>query len=144
MKNHWIIKTCNGNNFKNSKFPFWGINKYLLSNIKLMVKDDILWFVTNKSNDNKVIGMAEFIEKSLIKSTTNKNQGWSENFKWDTELHYNKLYNTEKQNIRICLKGKQTIYKYENIKNYNNENLYNHYNGFIFYSQPVINFGLFI
>tara|TARA_Y100000593_G_C4175212_1_gene269096 strand:+ start:349 stop:564 length:216 start_codon:yes stop_codon:yes gene_type:complete len=52
---HWIIRIGDGVNFKNSKYPFWGMKKgkdgcmksILINNVK---EGDILWFCTNKAN----------------------------------------------------------------------------------------------
>ena len=64
-QNHWIIRVADGKNFKNSNFPFWGLKagkKDIVKNSALKIKEgDILWFLCNKSNDNKIIGMATLI-----------------------------------------------------------------------------------
>ena len=47
-----------------NKNPFWGVTAGKTNNIKTIVSKlnngDILWFLCNKSNDNKIIGMATF------------------------------------------------------------------------------------
>lgn len=145
LQNHWILKVADGKNFKNSKFPFWGLKagkKDVVKNSALKIKEgDILWFLCNKSNDNKIIGMATFTklldkrDKLLIQIETTSciDQGWHGD-DWEIELHYTNLYNTEKQNIKIDEKlGQFPITNYYNNKDKINEDLENHYNGFKYY-----------
>ena len=147
-KNHWIIRVADGINFRNSAKPFWGMKKgrggciksLLLNNVK---KGYILWFCTNKDNGGKAIGMAEYTEcydredEPLIQINTysNKEQGWIGDDDWHLQIHYTKLYDTEKQNIQVLLSGPSPIIEYkpftENQKNV--EDLYKHYEGFSFY-----------
>ena len=147
-RNHWIIRVADGINFRNSAEPFWGMKKgrggciksLLLNNVK---KGDILWFCTNKKNGGKAIGMAEYTEcydredEPLIQINTysNKEQGWIGDDDWHLQIHYTKLYDTEKQNINVLLSGPSPIIEYkpftENQKNI--EDLYKHYEGFSFY-----------
>lgn len=145
LQNHWILKVADGKNFKNSKFPFWGLKagkKDVVKNSALKIKEgDILWFLCNKSNDNKIIGMATFtklLDKRdelliQIETTSCIEQGWHDD-DWEIELHYTNLYNTEKQNIKIDEKlGQFPITNYYNNKDKINEDLENHYNGFKYY-----------
>ena len=147
-KNHWIIRVADGKNFRNSVHPFWGMKKgrggciksFFVNNVN---KGDILWFSTNKKNGGKAIGMAEYTEcydreeEPLIQINTysNKEQGWEGDDDWDLQIHYTKLYDTEKQNIQILLSGPSPIIEYkpytENQKNI--DDLYKHYEGFSFY-----------
>ena len=85
---HYIIRIGDGVNFINSsKYNCWGLNsnnknvKYFMKNIK---KNDILWFVKNKSkglilavstyikNDKRIIGPLINI------SETNEELGWKD------------------------------------------------------------------
>jgi len=149
QQNHWILKVANGKNFKNSKFSFWGLKagkKDIVKNTALKIqKGDILWFLCNKLNDNKIIGMATFTklldkrDESLIniETTSSIEQGW-DGGDWEIELHYTNLYNTEKQNIKIDEKlGQFPIANYYNNKDKINEDLENHYNGFKYYGTCV-------
>jgi len=147
-KNHFIIRVADGKNFKNSIRPFWGIKKgkygsikgFIVNNIK---SGDILWFCTNKKNGGKAIGMAEYTtlydrdDEPLIKINTysNKEQGWEGDEDWSLQLHYKKLYNTEKQDIKVIVSGPMPVieYKPDNKNQINVDNLYKHYNGFLFY-----------
>ena len=148
IKKHWIIRVADGKNFKNSIHPFWGIKKgkhgsikgFIVNNIK---SGDILWFCTNKRNGGKAIGMAEYTtlydrdDEPLIQINTysNKEQGWEGDDDWSLQLHYTKLYNTEKQDIKVVITGPQSIIKYnpDHKNQINIDNLYKHYNGFTFY-----------
>ena len=142
---HWIICVGDGKNFKNSKYPFWGLKSGKYNNIKnkaLTINEgDILWFLCNKSNDNKIIGMATFTklldkrDEPLLQIETCSciDQGW-DNDVWDIELHYTNLYYTEKQNIKIDAKlGQFPIRNYNSNRAKIKEDLYNHYNGFKLY-----------
>jgi|SaaInlV_125m_DNA_1040241.scaffolds.fasta_scaffold31888_1 hypothetical protein len=149
QQNHWILKVADGKNFKNSKFPFWGLKagkKDIVKNLALKIKEgDILWFLCNKSNDNKIIGMATFsklLDKRdelliQIETTSCIEQGW-DGSDWEIELHYTNLYNAEKQNIKIDEKlGQFPITNYNNNKDKINEDLENHYNGFKYYGTCI-------
>ena len=61
---HWIFRVNDGENFRNSKFPFWGVkrgrNNCIKSIIQKIKLGDILWFMTSKPYGGKLIGMAEF------------------------------------------------------------------------------------
>ena len=64
MSNHWIIRVGDGENFKNSKLPFWGVKKGKNSNVKSIVEKqftpgDIIWFIISKEYGGKAIGVAE-------------------------------------------------------------------------------------
>jgi hypothetical protein len=149
MINHWLIRVKNGKNFKNSKYPFWGVTAGKTNNIKTMVSKinngDILWFLCNKSNDNKIISMAtftKFLDKRdepliAIETVSNIDQGWNDN-NYELELHYKNLYNTEKQNIKIDeILGQSPIINYNNNKHKIKEDLEKHYIGFKFYGVPL-------
>jgi hypothetical protein len=62
--NHWIIRVKDGDNFKRSNYPFWGVKRGVHNTIKSVVKKigkgDILWFLTSKDYGGKFIGMAEY------------------------------------------------------------------------------------
>ena len=146
-KQFWIIKVNDGENFRNSKYPFWGVVRGRCgsqkTNVKKIKKGDILWFLTSKKYGAKIIGMSEYCEfydrndEPLIQINTysNKEQGWEGNDDWSLQMHYTKLYDTEKQDIKVVITGPQSIIKYnpDHKNQINIDNLYKHYNGFTFY-----------
>lgn len=58
-KRFWIIRVNDGENFRNSKFPFWGVQRGKHGCIKTIIKKiknrDILWFMTSKKYGDKLI-----------------------------------------------------------------------------------------
>jgi len=70
-----------------------------------------------------------------INTYSNKEQGWEGDEDWSLQLHYKKLYNTEKQDIKVIVSGPMPVieYKPDNKNQINVDNLYKHYNGFLFY-----------
>jgi hypothetical protein len=149
QQNHWILRVADGKNFKNSKFPFWGIKAGKNNCIKKfalkMKSGDVLWFLSNKKNGNKMISMATFTklldkrDESLvqIETTSCAEQGWDGD-DWEIELHYTNLYNAEKQNIIIDeILGQSPIINYNNNKLKIKEDLETHYNGFKYYGTCV-------
>ena len=85
---HWIFRVNNGDNFRNSKYPFWGVKRGKNGCIKTIVTKikpgDILWFMTSKVFGGRLIGMGEYCEfydrndEPLlhINTKTNEEQGW--------------------------------------------------------------------
>ena len=122
---HWIIRVGDGKNFRNSKFPFWGVKRGRCNCIKTIVKKikqgDILWFMTSKKYGGKLIAMGEYThyydrkDEPLIKINTFSNieQNWKGNDEWDIQIHYTNLYITEKQNLEACIQCGAIIMKYE-------------------------------
>jgi hypothetical protein len=145
---HWLIRVQDGQNLKNGKYPFWGVKRGHGGSIKTIVekikKGDILWFMTSKSYGGKLIGMCEFTHyhdrdnEPLIPVHTysNKEQNWEGDDDWSIQIHYNKLYITEKQNINAVVQCAGTILEYETIKEKGLPDLYNHYNMFTYYAEP--------
>lgn len=148
QKNHWLIRVGDGENFRNSKFPFWGVksrcNKSIINN--KFKKGDILWFITSKLYGGKLIGMAEYTEyydrdnEPLIPIHTysNKEQNWTGAENCSIQIHYKNLYDTEKQNIEVVVRCAATILNYETFKDKILPDLYNHYNNYIYYAEPRI------
>jgi len=107
----WIIRVNDGENFRNSKFPFWGVKRGKGGCIKTIVKKikngDILCFMTSKKYGGKIIGMSEYrgfydrVDEPLIQlhTKTNEEQNWKGDEEWDIQIHYCNLYITERQNI---------------------------------------------
>lgn len=142
-RKHWIIRIGDGKNFKNSKHPIWGFSNNC---VKKLTKGDILWFLTSKDFGGKIIGMAEYVEtynrreEVLVTCSTfsNEEMGWEggEEGKWYIQILYTNLYDTERQNICAVLPGQQKVYDYEDYVSKIEDNLYEHYKGFIFYGTP--------
>ena len=149
-KRFWIIRVNNGENFRNSKFSFWGVKRgkggCIRTIVKKMNKGDILWFMTSKKYGGKLIGMSEYSEfydranEPLIQinTLTNHEQNWKGDEDWDIQIHYCNLYMTEKQNIIGCIQCGGIILEYETFIDKINGNLYNHYKNFKFYAEPKI------
>lgn len=143
----WIIRVGDGENFRNSNFPFWGVKRGQGGGIKTIVNKmnpgDILWFLTNKHYGGKLIGMSEYCgfydrndEPLLhINTKTNEEQNWTGDEDWSIELHYCNLYITEQQNITGCIPCPGIILDYETFKSKINGDLYEHYRNFKFYAQ---------
>ena len=148
IKRRWIIRVNDGENFRNSNFPFWGVKRGKNGCIKTIVKKinigDLLWFMTSKKNGGKMIGMAEYKEfydrndelLLQINTKTNEEQNWKGNEHWDIQIHYSNLYITERQNITACIQCSQIILEYEKFKDKVNGDLYEHCKNFYFYAIP--------
>ena len=147
---HWIIRVKDGENFRNSKYPFWGVKRGNNGCIKTIInkinKGDILWFMTSKKHEGKLIGMSEYTccydreDEPLINIHTcsNAEQNWKGEEDWSIQIHYQNLYNTEKQNIKATIQCGGTILEYETFKDRGLPNLYNHYNNYKYYAEPMI------
>ena len=147
---HWIIRVKDGENFRNSNYPFWGVKRGCGKNgaqktvVKKMKPGDILWFLTSKDYGSKFIGMCEYTcfydrdDEPLIaiNTKTNADQNWTGDENWTIEIHYTKLYVTEKQNITACIPCGGSILEYETFQHLVNGDLYEHYRNFIFYAEP--------
>lgn len=61
-KKFWIIRVADGKNFRNSKFPFWGVKRGggIKTIVKKIKEGDILCFMTSKNYGGKIIGMCEY------------------------------------------------------------------------------------
>ena len=142
---HWIIRVNDGENFKNSKFPFWGLKQHFKGTVKKFQKGDILWFLTSKKFGGKFIGMAEYTcfydqkDEPLIQINTysNEDQNWTGDGNWSLQIHYKNLYLTEKQNITAIIKCAGVILDYDTFKEKNIPDLPMHYKNYKFYAEPV-------
>ena len=144
---HWLIRVNDGVNFKNSKYPFWGVKRGRGGCIKTIVNKlkpgDILWFMTSKKHGGKFIGMSEYTnyydkeDEPLINMNTysNEEQNWKGEEDWDIQIHYKKLYITEKQNIKVSIQCGGVLLEYETFKNKGLPDLYNHYKNFKYYAE---------
>ena len=145
---HWIIRVKDGENFRNSKYSFWGVKRGKHNFIKTIVNKfnpgDILWFMTSKSYGGKLIGMSEYTcyydkkDEPLIAINTysNNDQNWKGDEDWDLQIHYTNLYITEKQNIKAVIQCAGIILRYETFKNKGLPDLYAHYKNFKYYAEP--------
>ena len=148
--NFWIIRVNDGENFRNSKFTFWGVKRGKGGCIKTIVEKiqngDILCFMTSKKYGGKIIGMSEYCrfydraDEHLIQinTKTNEEQNWKGDENWDIQIHYCNLYITEKQNITGCIQCGGVILKYDTFKDKINRDLYTDYKNFKFYAEPKI------
>lgn len=139
---HHIINVGDGNNYRKSVYPFWGLSQNTRSYIRnFMNIGDVLWFCQDSEHGLKVIGMAEYShcydinDEPLIPMNIveREKQNWDITINNDIQIYYKKIYNTERQNIMI---EKTT----EEIYTYSNEcggDLYKHYGGFKFYGKPL-------
>ena len=147
---HWLIRVQDGENFRNSKYQFWGVKRGSGGGIKTIVnkiqKGDILWFMTSKKHGGKLIGMCEYTyyydrkDEPLILMNTylNKEQNWKGKEDWEIQIHYKNLYITEKQNIKASVQCGGIILEYETFKDRGLPNLYNHYNNLKYYAESKI------
>lgn len=122
---HWILRVGNGKHFvRSSKFHLWGIDSKVLvckGFINKVMVGDILWFV---KQGGKIIAVAKFVSHNtrmlgeLVNiSKTNEELGWVDTSGgWDTEIHYKSLYDLQKRNVIINLKGQTSIRKYNSLK----------------------------
>ena len=145
---HWIIRAGDGENFRNSVNPFWGVKRGPGGNIKTTVKNmkpgDVLWWATPAKYGGKLIGVAEFVgfydrmDEPLIPINTlsNEEQGWSGDSEWDIQIHYKNLYDTERQDITACIQCSLIIMKYNTFREKVNGDLYEHYKNFKYYAVP--------
>lgn len=147
---HWLIRVEDGENFRNSKYPFWGVKKGRngchKAIIKKFKKGDVLWFMTSKRYGGKLIGVSEFTnyydrdDEPLININTysNKEQNWSGTEEWTLQIHYENLYITEKQNIKASVQCGAVILEYDTFKDRGLPDLYKHYSNFKYYAEPKV------
>ena len=124
MINHWIIRVGNGRHFiSSSKFNIWGLNSKNKSNTSKFLQDvkkgDILWFVTSKTHGHAIaVATYNHMKKReigpLVNITySNEELGWTEtNGEWDTEIHFEELYNISKLDLLTKIKSPRTYRNY--------------------------------
>ena len=139
---HHIINVGNGNNYRKSVYPFWGLSKNTRNYIRnFMNVGDVLWFCQDFGKDLKVIGMAEYTHKYDIMDEPlipmniieREKQNWDSTVSNEIQIYYKEIYDTSRQNLRIE-KTDQEIFTYSN--EYGGD-LYKHYGGFKFYGKPL-------
>tara|TARA_Y100000389_G_C17108843_1_gene339659 strand:- start:56 stop:514 length:459 start_codon:yes stop_codon:yes gene_type:complete len=146
MNEHWIVRIGDGKHFiRSSKFNIWGLNSKNKTNTSKFInevkKDDKIWFVTSKSH-GKAIAVATFTELKkrqigpLIDLTlTNEELGWTESDgEWDTEVHFDKLYNLSNIDIITKIRSPRTYRRYSDNKDKIPINLYEEYIRIVKYS----------
>lgn len=127
MPNHYIIRVGDGNNFKSSSpVGIWGIRSKYRTFLKNVKEGDILWFIINKrkgaTHNGKIIAMATYLSTNKRVSgitSSNEDLHWdakSRHAWWDTELHYEYLYNVSTCNLFTGQRNQTTICSYDNIK----------------------------
>jgi|TARA_B100000482_G_C12613865_1_gene300341 hypothetical protein len=143
----FLIRVGDGENLKNSKYPFWGVKRGRNNATKTIVNNmscgDIICFITSKPYGGKLIGMCEYTqyydrndEPCLsINTYTNAEQNWVGDDDWDIQIHYKKFYVTEKQNIEIIIQCAATIMNYQTFISKINIDLEYHYDNFKYYSE---------
>lgn len=149
MESHiWLIRVGDGENLRNSKYPFWGVKRGKNGSIKTIVNKiligDIICFMTSKPYGGKIIGMCEYTgfydrkDEPLLQINTKSNieQNWKGDDLWDIQIHYINLYITEKQNILSCIRCGGIILNYKTFRDEIKSDLYEHYKNFKFYAEP--------
>ena len=121
--NDWLLRVGDGTHFiRSSAMSIWGVNsthnaaKAFLSAVK---PGDRLWFVKGASKGH-ILAVATFkhardrVLGPLISLTpTNEDLGWTETpGGWDTELHYDHLYNLTDCGLYSEIKSPLTIRLY--------------------------------
>ena len=121
----WIIRVGDGENLRNSKYPYWGVKRS--GGIKTVVdkfKDgDLLSFLTSKKHGGKIIGIAKYTHHldrkdcGITGSYSNKEQNWKGDEDWDIIIHYKNFYDIENyKHFDAVIQCGGTILKYETFK----------------------------
>ena len=142
----WLIRVNDGENLRNSVYPFWGVKNKFKGFVKKMKAGDVLLFITSKqgTESGKVIAMGEYTEfydrddepLLKIKTKTNVEQNWKGSEDWSIQIHYKNLYITEKQNIKVCIQCSLVILDYDTFKSKIEDDLPCHYKNFKYYTEP--------
>ena len=143
---YWLIRVGDGENLRNSIYPFWGVKKSFKGHVKKIRHGDVLLFITSKQGDEsgKVIAMGEYTEYYdrndepllQIHTKTNAEQNWKGNQDWAIQIHYKNLYITDRQNIKVSIANPGIILNYETHKSKISDDLIEHYKNFKYYTQP--------
>jgi hypothetical protein len=147
LTQHWLIRVGDGINFKNSKKNIWCLNnsKKTLAMLNKFNENDVLWFISNKTYDNIILGMAHYkcyfikTDEPLININTYSNDecGFDDNNDYDIQIHYTKFYNTERQQIQLIFKCMSPIINYNNNIQKINVDLISHYINYLYYAEPI-------
>ena len=144
---HWIIRVNDGINLKNSRYPIWGVKRGRAGCVGTIVshmkEGDVLWFMTSRVHGGKMIGMAEYVcnyDRAVYDDMThivsNHQQNWIGDEDWDIQIHYKNYYDTERQNIKACIRCAATVLKYETFREKIADDLTVHYTNFKTYAEP--------
>ena len=122
--NYWILRCGDGDHFWSSSKKFiWGVDSKQKSNTNIFITTakpgDLLWFVQG-GNKGKIIAVSTFKEFKnretgpLIALTlTDEDLGWVKTKgNWDTEVHYNDLYDLRECELFSEIKSPKVIRKY--------------------------------
>jgi hypothetical protein len=146
MKEHWIIRIGNGRHFVNSSvFNIWGLNSKNKSNtskfLQNVKKGDILWFVTSNTHGHAIaVAMYKEIKPRqlgpLVNITySNEELGWTESDgDWDTEIHFDELYNISKLDLLTKIRSPRTYRRYSDNVDKIPINLFEEYMKIVKYS----------
>ena len=128
INQYWLIRVGDGENLRNSNYPFWGVKQRFKGNVKKMKHGDVLLFITSKQGDEsgKVIAMGEYTEYYdrhdepllQIHTKTNVEQNWKGSEDWSIQIHYKNNHHYRKYYIivfygqlnRICLIESHMVY----------------------------------
>lgn len=122
------------------------MKKSSLGTAKKMKAGDILWFIVNKSNGGKAIGVAEYTgelhnreDEPLIPihTFTNEQQEWVGDEPWDIQIYYRNLYMIGHAEIKICLAISLNVLYYSTIKDKIVDDLPECFKNIQRYLQPV-------
>ena len=127
---HYIFRVGDGVKFKNSKFPFWGVKKYIpgLPMIQKMLPGDVMWFLTSKKFGGEFIAMAEFTrfydrdDEPIfrIDTYTDAEQGWTGDGDWSIQVHYTNLFiisNAFNLHLPASIDNRTSVHYYRSYKN---------------------------
>ncbi len=141
---HVLLRVGNGENFRNSKAPFWAICPGKHNQFKTCVtntlKGGIVWFITSNEYGGFVIGVAEFVKfcDTRDEPHTPCVQGWKGEENWFFQIHYRNLYDIHPKKLPIsaCIQNAGFIFDYEKVKGSVQGDLYEHYKHLKMYAEP--------
>jgi hypothetical protein len=122
---HWLMRIGDGEGFTNSKkFNIWALKSWASDGKNFLsdaTKGDIIWLLTNYTKGRKLVGVATFVSTNkrevgpLIAVTkTNEELGWGDGT-WDTEIHYENLYEIDILDLYPDVKHQSSIVKTSSI-----------------------------
>ena len=101
-----------------------------MNNINIDVSKKVNFDINNNSIN------PQNIQSYNINTLTNKEQHWIGDEEWNIEIHYSSFYDTERQDICLCIQCAAVIMNYNTFKHKIKEDLYLHYNNFKYYGTP--------
>jgi hypothetical protein len=118
-ESHWLLRVGDGIHFTRSqKFRRWGIDSkhtWAPAFMRRVRPGDCLWFIQGNSG-GKIIGVATFtscrpreLGPLFAVTPTNEELGWVEtDGGWDTEVHYENLYDVSRLDLLTKIKSPLT------------------------------------